>query len=179
MFHFLLILISYTCFIGLIYGTKRKNNEHESIRLSVTLFWFALIIFALVIVYESVLQHILLHNVSSHTGFIAFAGIGSGLYMILYFAGLIILGGFLQCKLPNKWTIIFFVIALIINILLMVKSSSLYYAEIEKVFGSKTFQDLFVAMSQTKRTDTANFLLNLKWIVMISPGVFYMMQELV
>ncbi len=177
MLHYLLVIISYIGFIGLVYAIKIKP-EQRSVRLAVPVTFGIFCIFFLNIVYESILQFALLHNVKSHAAYISFAAIGSGLYMIFYFAGLVILANMMECDLPNLWTIIFFVITLVINIILMTKSSSIMYEEIYSIFGSNTFDNLYETLSQTTRPAAANMLLNLKWIVMICPGVFYLMQVL-
>ena len=54
--------------------------------------------------------------------------------------------------------------------------ATLNYAEMVKNFGDAVFEDFYTTLSHTTRTDTANSLLDLKWIVMCIPSVFYIIQ---
>lgn len=58
----------------------------------------------------------------------------------------------------------------------MFRVATLNYTEMVKKFGDAVFEDFYITLSETARTDTANRLLNLKWIVMCIPSVFYIIQ---
>ncbi|MBO4864874.1 MAG: hypothetical protein J5517_10960 [Eubacterium sp.] len=174
MLHYILIFLTYLLFIGIACDPKFRNNS--GVELRVPIIFGAIYIFMLTVLYEKLLVYILLNHIHSHEGYIAFSAIGSGLYSIFYFAGLIILGRLMACPTPNMWTIIVFVIALIANIYLITRATGLYYDAMLKNFGDDIFNNFYISLSETKRPDIANTFLNLKWIVMIIPSVFYQFQ---
>ena len=178
MFHILLVIISYICFNVIVYDVKTKREGGLTIAPSVLLFFSGIHIILLTVVYEQLLVHILLHNVHSYKGYILFSAIGSGLYMIFFFIGLMILGKLMECPLPNIWTILILIIALAANVMLITKATNLYYEEMFKNFGEDIFINFYKSLSETERPDTANTLLNLKWLVMIIPGIAYLVQIL-
>ena len=178
MFHILLVIISYVVFIALIYDMKTKRDGGLSIEPSVLLLFSVVHILLLTVVYEQLLMHILLHKVDSYGGYISFAAVGSGVYMIFYFAGLMIIGKLTGCPLPNLWTLIVFIISLAVNVLLITKATNIYYDEMIRNFSETVFTDFYKSLSGTTRPALANTLLNLKWLVMIIPGVVYLIQIL-
>ena len=178
MLHYILIFLVYVIFIALVNAHNHGRNNTNVAGLSTVIFLGIAIFVFLTVLYEKILVIILLHNVSSHAGYIAFSAIASGLYMILFFAGLVILADLMGRSFPNIWTIIVFIISLIINIILITKATSIYYDEMIKNFGDHVFENFYESLSKTDRGNTANALLNLKWIVMAVPGVFYLFQLL-
>ena len=179
MYHFLLIIWTYAIFIGVIYDLKRKrkiDGDYVDPPISITFAIIYLII--LTALYEKLLQFILLNKIDSYGEYISFSPIGSGIYMILFFLGLVILGKLLGCPAPNLWTIITFLVMLTINIFIMLKSTNIYYDILVKEMGNNLFDNFYDSLIHTERLDIVNTLLNIKWTVMIVPGLFYLGQIL-
>ena len=179
MLHYILIIFSYSLFIGIICDQKRSGKMgRDTVNWSTTIAFGAIYFFCLTYVYEKLLQHILLNRINSYKGYILFSGASSGIYCILFFLGIIILGKAMICELPNVWTWLVFLISIIINVTLIIKAVDLYYEAMVKAFGENVFDDLYTSLSKTKRPDLTNTLLNLKWIVMICPCAAYLIQLL-
>ena len=180
MLHYILIILAYSLFIGIIYDQKKGGKMGgDTVDWTVPIGFGAIYFFCLTFLYEKLLQYILLKRVGSYEGYTLFSAVGSGVYLILFFFGLIMLGILMDCKLPNIWTILVFIISLVINVILITKSTNLYYEAMKVNFGDHIFEDFYTSLSKTTRPDMANTLLNLKWIVMICPGVFYLIQLLI
>lgn len=177
MLHYILIFFTYAGFLVIVFNLKNGYRADKN-----TVNWPPAVLFGgiyfilLTALYEKSLVYILLNKVNSQSSFIAFSTIGSGMYMILFSIGTLVLSKLTLCKAPNIWTYIVFIIGLIINITLMFHVANLNYAEMVKNFGDTVFEDFYFTLSQTKRTNSANLLLDLKWIVMCIPSVFYIIQ---
>ncbi|SEQ88938.1 hypothetical protein SAMN02910369_02625 [Lachnospiraceae bacterium NE2001] len=177
MLHYILIFFIYAGFLGTVFNLKEGYRADKN-----TVNWPPAVLFGgvyfilLTILYEKFLVYILLNMVNSLGTFLAFSTIGSGMYMVLFSFGTLALSKLTLCKSPDLWTYIVFVIGLIINVTLMFKVATLNYAEMVKNFGDAVFEDFYLSLSETTRTDTANKLLDLKWIVMCIPSVFYIIQ---
>ena len=178
MLHYILVFLVYGVFIALLHIHKHGRDDTNSADLSKVILIAIIIILMLTVLYEKFLVFVLLHNVHSHTGYIMFSAVGSGLYMILFFIGLIVIANLMGRNTPDKWTIMFFIISLIANIFLVTRATGIYYEEMVKNFGDRIFDDFYKSLSTTNRTDTANALLNLKWMVMAVPAGFYLYQLL-
>ena len=177
MLHYILIFFIYAGFLGTVFNLKEGYRADKN-----TVNWPPAVLFGgvyfilLTILYEKFLVYILLNMVNSLGTFLAFSTIGSGMYMVLFSFGTLALSKLTLCKSPNLWTYIVFVIGLFINVTLMFKVATLNYAEMVNNFGDAVFEDFYLSLSETTRTDTANRLLDLKWIVMCIPSVFYIIQ---
>ncbi len=177
MLHYILVLVIYAGFLGIIFNLKKGYRADKN-----TVNWPPAVLFAciyfvlLTALYEKFLVFILLNVVNSHGSFLAFSTIGSGIYMVLFSFGMVALSKLTECKSPDMWTYIVFITGLAINVTLMFNVATLNYAEMVKNFGDAVFEDFYTTLSKTTRTDTANRLLDLKWIVMCIPSVFYIYQ---
>lgn len=177
MLHYILIFLIYAGFLGVVFDLKQGYRADKN-----TVDWPPAVLFGglyfilLTVLYEKFLVYILLNMVYSHGTFLVFSTIGSGMYMVLFSFGTLALSKFTMCKKPDLWTYIVFAIGLFINVTLMFKVATLNYAEMVKKFGDAVFEDFYITLSETARTDTANRLLNLKWIIMCIPNVFYIIQ---
>ena len=177
MLHYILMFLIYAGFLGIVFDLKKGYRADKN-----TVYWPPAVFFGgmyfilLTILYEKLLVYILLNMVNSHGSFLAFSTIGSGMYMVLFSIGTLALSKLTLCKSPDMWTYIVFVIGLIINVTLMFEVATLNHAEMVKNFGDAIFEDFYITLSETARTDTANRLLDLKWIVMCIPSVFYIIQ---
>ena len=177
MLHYILIFFIYAGFLGTVFNLKEGYRADKN-----TVNWPPAVLFGgiyfilLTVLYEKFLVYILLNMVNSHGTFLAFSTIGSGMYMVLFSFGTLALSKLTLCKSPDLWTYTIFVIGLFINVTLMFKVATLNYAEMVKNFGDAVFEDFYLSLSETTRTDTANRLLDLKWIVMCIPSVFYIIQ---
>ena len=178
MLHYILVFLVYGVFIALLHFHKHGRDDTNSANLTTVIIIGIAIILLLTVLYEKFLVFVLLHNVSSHASYITFSAVGSGLYMILFFIGLIVIANLMGRNTPNKWIIIVFIISLIANIFLVTRATGIYYEEMIKNIGTNLFDNFYEALSTTYKTDTANALLNLKWIVMAVPAVFYLYQLL-
>ena len=174
MLHYILVFLTYILFIAA--ACDDKYRVKADFKLSVPIITCALHVFLLTFLYEKLLVSILLNKIHSHDGYILFSAIGSGVYTILFFAGLVVIGYLMACPLPNRVTIIVFIISLILNIYLITKATGYYYEEMLKNMGNGIFDNFYSSLSTTKRPAVSDTLLNLKWIVMIIPGVAYLIQ---
>ena len=177
MLHYILIFIIYTGFLVIVFDLKNGYRaDKNTVNWLPAVFFGCIYFILLTALYEKLLVFILLNAVNSHGSFLAFSTIGSGMYMVLFSFGTLVLSKLTLCKNPDMWTYIVFMIGLFINVTLMFNVATLNYAEMIKNFGDAVFENFYITLSQTKRTDTANSLLDLKWIVMCIPSVFYIIQ---
>ena len=98
--------------------------------------------------------------------------------MILFFIGIVILGMMLGAKNPDVWTYTVLAITLFINVLLVVRAANLHFAEMELMFGDKVFEDFYKTLSENRVEGLVKSLYNIKWTVMVIPGIFYIYQIL-
>ena len=177
MLHYILIFITYAGFLGIIFELKNGYRaDKNTVNWPPAVFFGGVYFILLTALYEKLLVFILLNKVNSHGSFLAFSTIGSGMYMVLFSFGTFVLSKLMLCKSPDMWTYIIFIICLFINVTLMYRVATLNYAEMVKNFGDAVFENFYVTLSETTRTNTANLLLDLKWIVMCIPSVFYIIQ---
>ena len=177
MLHYILIFFIYAGFLGIVFDLKKGYRaDKNTVNWPSSVFFGCIYFVLLTALYEKFLVFILLNMVNSHSRFLAFSTLGSGMYMILFSFGTLTLSRLTLCKAPDIWTYIVFIICLFINVTLMYSVATLNYAEMVKNFGDAVFEDFYIALSKTTRTDTANSLLDLKWIVMYIPSVFYLIQ---
>ncbi len=177
MLHYILIFIIYVGFLGIVFNLKNGYRaDKNTVNWPPAVFFGCIYFILLTALYEKILVSILLNSVNSYSSFLAFSTIGSGTYMILFSLGTLALSKLMLCKSPDMRTYIVFIIGLFINVTLMYRVANLNYTEIVKNFGDAVFENFYVTLSQTTRTSTANLLLDLKWIVMCVPSVFYIFQ---
>ena len=177
MLHYILIFLIYAGFLVIVFELKNGYRaDKNTVNWPPAVFFGGIYFILLTALYEKILVFILLNKVNSHGSFLAFSTIGSGMYMILFSLGTLALSKLTLCKSPDIWTYIVFIIGLIINVSLMYRVATLNYTEMVKNFGDTVFENFYITLSGTKRTDTANALLDLKWIVMCIPSVFYIIQ---
>ena len=172
--HYILVFLTYILFFAVACDTKyRVKAEFE---LSAPIIIGVIHIFLLTFLYEKFLVYILLNKIHSHDSYILFSAIGSGVYTILFFIGLLVIGYLIACPAPNRLTFIIFIISLILNIYLITKATNYYYDEMSKNIGDHIFDNFYISLTTTKRPAISDKLLNLKWIVMIIPGISYLIQ---
>lgn len=177
MLHYILIFIIYAGSLGIVFYLKDcYRADKNTVSWSPTVFFGCIYFILLTALYEKILVLILLNAVNSYGSYLAFSTIGSGMYMVLFSFGTLALSKLMLCKSPDMWTYIVFIIGLFINVTLMFNVANLNYAEMVKNFGDAVFENFYATLSQTTRTNTANLLLDLKWIVMCIPSVFYIIQ---
>jgi hypothetical protein len=142
MLHYILIFLIYAGFLGIVFELKKGYRADKN-----TVNWPPAVLFGgiyfilLTVLYEKLLIFILLNKINSHSTFLTFSTIGSGMYMILFSFGTFVLSKLTLCKSPDLWTYIVFVIGLFINVTLMFKVATLNYAEMVNNFGDAVFED--------------------------------------
>ena len=174
MLHYILVFLSYILFF--IIACDDKHRVKAEYNLSTPIIIGAIHIFLLTFLYEKLLVSILLNKIHSHEGYILFSAIGSGVYTILFFAGLLLLGYLMACPGPNKLTVIIFIVSLILNIYLITKATGYYYDAMLQNIEGDIFSNFYSSLSTTVRPAISDTLLNLKWIVMIIPGISYLIR---
>jgi hypothetical protein len=104
--------------------------------------------------------------------------VGSGGYVVLFFIGITILGMMLGAKNPDIWTYTVLAITVLINVMLVVKAANIHFDEMELMFGEKVFDDFYKTLSENRVQGLVKQLYNIKWTVMVVPGIFYIYQIL-
>ena len=174
MLHYILVFLSYIAFIGIINSVKSKSNTGEQILLSKPIGFGMIFLLLLTGAYEIILLRIIGFKVSTKNAYITMSVIGSALYAVLFFVGLLIIAKLMKCKAANGITYCIFVLALIFNIAMVMYIARINYDAIENQFSNG--MSFFDAISTVDDLKFANILSNIKWIIMIVPGVVYLVQ---
>ena len=178
MLHYFLVILVYAGFIGIVYAHKNKSGMGSRISLSLPLSFYVLYLIILFAVYERILTYLILNKVDSRSSYIATCAAGSGGYVILFFIGIVILGMMLGAKNPDIWTYVVLIAVLILNVLLVVRAANIHFDEMELSFGEKVFEDFYKTLSENRVEGLVQRLYNIKWTVMVVPGIFYICQIL-
>lgn len=178
MLHYFLVILVYAGFIGIVYAHKNKSGMGGRISLSLPLSFYVLYLVILFSVYERFLTYLILNKVDSRSSYIATCAAESGGYVILFFIGIVILGMMLGAKNPDIWTYVVLIAVLILNVLLVVRAANIHFDEMELSFGEKVFEDFYKTLSENRVEGLVQRLYNIKWIVMVIPGIFYICQIL-
>lgn len=176
MLHYFLVILVYAGFIGIVYAHKNKSGMGSRISLSLPLSFYVLYLVILFSVYERFLTYLILNKVDSRSSYIATCAAGSGGYVILFFIGIVILGMMLGAMNPDFWTYTVLGIVLFINVLLVVRAANIHFDEMKLMFGEKVFDDFYKTLSENRVDGLVKRLYNIKWTVMVIPGIFYMYQ---
>lgn len=178
MLHYLLVILVYAVFIGIVYTHKNKNGMGSKTSLSLPFGFYVLYLVILFSVYERILTYLILHKVDSRSSYIAVCAAGSGGYVLLFFIGTVILGMMLGAKNPDILTYMVLVIVLIINVLIVVKAANIHFDEMELMLGEKVFDDFYKTLSENRVKGQVKSLYNIKWLLMAVPAIVYLCQIL-